>query len=261
MIDFSKVTVELAQDKPPPAGPIPREVLEYFRRKKLKPGFSYKDVWAEEHRFAFTVAKVMERSILRTVRDSIDKAIEQGLSLEEWKLDAEPMLERSGWREHVSDEAKHHRLRVIYETNMRVARANGQADRIQRTKKVLPFLVYELGPSKEHRPEHVAWSKIGPLSVDDEFWKEHMPPNDYGCKCRVRQISRREAEKLGGPGMAPDDERVPYELPDGRKGTAPKGVHPTFAYPMGSKGRSKALEDALKTERNREPGDDDDDGY
>jgi hypothetical protein len=34
---------------------IPKEALAYLKNKKLRPGFSYKDVWHEEHATAFTV--------------------------------------------------------------------------------------------------------------------------------------------------------------------------------------------------------------
>ena len=36
------------------------------------------------------------------------------------------------------------------------------------------------------------------LPVDDPWWQTHYPPNGWGCKCWVRQVSRREAERLGG---------------------------------------------------------------
>ena len=38
-------------------GPVPREALDYFRAKDLRPGFDYRDVWGSEHAHAFTVAK------------------------------------------------------------------------------------------------------------------------------------------------------------------------------------------------------------
>ena len=36
---------------------IPKQALDYLKKKKLHPAFSYKDVWNEEHSTAFTVAK------------------------------------------------------------------------------------------------------------------------------------------------------------------------------------------------------------
>lgn len=91
---------------------------------------------------------------------------------------------------------------------MRTARAAGQWERIQRTKDTHPSLLYQLGPSKEHRPEHVEWHGLL-LHVDDPFWREHFPPNGWGCKCWVRQVSRREAARLEKSGItAPEPKPV-----------------------------------------------------
>ena len=49
---------------------IPDAALNYIKDKKLKLGFSYKDVWNEEHATAFTVAKVAG-SRKRKVKDKI----------------------------------------------------------------------------------------------------------------------------------------------------------------------------------------------
>ena len=77
----------------------------------------------------------------------------------------------------------------LYAANLRTARAAGQWDRITRTKHLLPYLVYELGPSETHRPEHAAWAGLC-LPVDDPWWRTHAPPNGWGCRCRVRQVAR-----------------------------------------------------------------------
>lgn len=231
-------------DAPKP-GPVPKEALDFFRKKKLKPSFKYTDVWQQEHTFAFTVAKITERGILKTVRDSIESAIADGKTLEDWKKEITPTLQQSGWKKHVTDANEPSRLRTIFETNMRMARAHGQHERIQRTKKILPFLKWELGPSKEHNPQHVEWSKMQPLPVDDPSWKYRTPPCKWGCKCHLRQISRRETDKLGGPGESPDLVMVPFDI-DGRKGEAPEGVDPEFSYPKDGAGREESLNDALQ---------------
>ena len=76
--------------------------------------------------------------------------------------------------------------------NRRTAYAAGQWARILRTAKALPYLLYSLGPNRDH---HVAIAGTI-LPFDTPFWHTHFPPNGWGCKCRVRQISSRERERL-----------------------------------------------------------------
>ncbi len=242
------------KDEKPKAGPVPKEALEFFRRKKLKPALRFTQVWREEHNLAFTVAKLMEVTVLEHVRKHVEKAIAEGTTLEDFKKDVGPQLEESGWRASMTEAQVPHRLRVIYETNMRMARANGQEDRAQRTKKVMPFFIFELGPSKEHNPEHVKWAGTI-LSVDDPWWAAgHAPPCTYGCKCRRRQISKGEANDKGGESDAPVVPKVEWELPDVGRVSVPAGVHPSFAYPKGSGGREKVLGQALDAAKAGEDG-------
>lgn len=246
------MSVTLAAGKKPiKPGPVPAEALDYFKRKKLKPAFRYTEVWQEEHDLAFTVAKVMERDLLADVRDTIEQAIAEGRTFEQWKKDVLPSLAQSGWMGDAKGNVPS-RLKVIYETNMRVARANGQEDRAQRTKNVLPYFMYELGPSKIHRPQHVAWRGLI-FKVDDPFWKTHTPPCAYGCNCRKRQISRLEAERLGGESEVPRERMVKWELPDGRTETVPDGVHPSFAYRKSARERREQLNKELKTPPGKGP--------
>lgn len=232
-------------------GPVPAEALDYFKRKKLKPAFRYTEVWQEEHDLAFTVAKVMERDLLADVRDTIEQAIAEGRTFEQWKKDVLPALSKSGWMGDAEGNVPS-RLKVIYETNMRVARANGQEDRAQRTKNILPYFKYEIGPSKIHRPQHLAWNGLI-FKIDDPFWQAHTPPCAYGCNCRKRQISRLEAERLGGESEAPREKQVKWELPDGRTETVPDGVHPSFAYRKSARERREQLDKELKAPPGKGP--------
>lgn len=189
-------------------GPVPQAALAYIRNKGWKPSFSFLDVWREEHGFAFTVAKAMQMDVLTAIRAEIEKALENGTTLQQFKNDLTPTLQRLGWwgqkevKDLITGEVKAsqlgspRRLKVIYQANMRQARAAGQWDRIERTKKALPYLLYSLGPSERHRELHVLWSGTL-LPVDDPWWNEHMPPNGWGCKCRVRQVGGSEMARRG----------------------------------------------------------------
>ena len=197
-----------------PAGPVPKEALAFWRGKGLSPSFSYRDVWREEHRKAFSAAGAMRLDLIKDLRDSLEQALEEGQTFREWSRDIKPVLEEHGWlgkdvkvkdpetgRERTI-EVNPRRLAVIYETNMRVARAVGQYERVQRTKDVTPYFEYNLGPSARHRPEHAAVEGTI-LPVDDDFWSAHLPPNGYGCKCWVRAISESSAESKGGQTEVP----------------------------------------------------------
>lgn len=237
-------------------GPPPRDALDWFRAKGLKPSFDWADVWREEHAVAFTVAKMLHLDLLADVRAEVDRALAEGLTFHDFQKRLAPVLQEKGWwgvkelTDPLTGETKQvqlgspRRLRVIYDTNLRTARAAGQWARIRRTQNSHPYLLYTVGPSREHRPEHLSWHGTL-LPVDDPWWKTHFVPNGWGCKCRIRQISRREHDRLVKTGLPVPPNAATQELdpetglPTGRrvratvpvKTTAPKlstveWVHP-----------------------------------
>jgi len=233
--------------------PVPKDALEWFRAKGYKVGFDFRDVWQEEHANAFTVAKAMRLDILEGIRAQVDKALAQGQSFGEFKRELQPLLERMGWwgKQELFDPLEGaerevqlgspRRLQTIYNINLRTAHAAGQWQRIQRAKATHPYLLYQLGPSREHRVEHVGWAGRL-LPVDHPWWQTHFPPNGWGCKCHVRAVSKREAERLRTQGAvsetAPD--QGTQEFVNQRTGEVlqvPRGIEPGWAYNPGAVGR------------------------
>ncbi|SOC26873.1 phage minor head protein [Stappia indica] len=200
----------------------PREVTDYFRDKTSRPRFSWLDVWGEEHAHAFTVAKATETELIGAFRRSLDTAITDGQTFENWKKGIRGELERLGWAKprlvedpdgidppRLVDFTSDRRLKTIFWSNMRAARAAGQWNRVQRTKAALPFLLYVRTAAADPRPEHLVWAGTL-LPVDDPWWDTHFPPNGWGCKCAVRQVSRFEARRLvGDREITIDGEAVP----------------------------------------------------
>ncbi|MBX3545579.1 phage minor head protein [Chelatococcus sp.] len=186
---------------------VPPEVPRYFADKSLKPGFSYLDTWAQEHAYSFTVAKAVETELLTAFRDSIAKAIDAGQGFETWREGIRDELARLGWwgkrlvddpdggPAKLVDFSSPRRLRTIFWSNLRSARAAGQWERMQRGKRALPYILYVRTTSSDPRQEHLSWVGII-LPIDDPFWSTHFPPNGWMCKCTVRQISGRERDKL-----------------------------------------------------------------
>jgi Phage Mu protein F like protein len=206
-------------------GPVPSDVLAFWKAKHLKPSFDYREVWGSEHDAAFTAAKVLRLDALKTLQNGIERALAEGHDFATFKREIQPHLENAGWwDEHevtdpeTGDEVTVNppkRLKLIFDTNVRVSRAIGQWDRIQQEKKRRPYLLYGIGPSVRHREQHVTWAGLL-LPVDDPFWTYAFPPNGFGCRCHTRSVDPREYAKLvregtlaGPPEPVLDDEGRP----------------------------------------------------
>lgn len=248
---------------------IPQKALEYIKQKKLKPAFSYKDVWNEEHITSFTVAKVMQIDILKDMKDAVEKAIANGETLSQFKKNLLPTLYQKGWsgKQIIKDDKTGedvevyidapHRLKTIYETNLRSAYMKGRFDRSYESD-AHPYLMYRVGPSKVHRPEHLAFDGLI-LDKNDKFWLSHNPPNGWGCKCYTVAVSKERKERYEKEGIPSNSESMPLTIKikaktvspkisyktyiNKRNGTiskAPSGVAPSFNFnrrlPAGSEG-------------------------
>lgn len=235
----------------------PKEALDFFRQKGWRVGFDFRDVWRQEHVHAFTVAKAMTVDVLGSIRGELDRALAEGRTFRDFQKELTPTLQKLGWwgRRTVTDPktgepvdaqlGSPRRLRTIYRANLRTARAAGQWERVQRTRRTHPFLLYRIGPSREHREQHVAWDGLI-LPADDPWWDAHMPPNGWGCKCRVRQLSRREAERRGGPAEAPPTRMRRWRNKrTGRVERVPEGIDPGWDTNPG-KVRARTLREELE---------------
>lgn len=206
-------------------GPTP-EVTGYFERKGVVPAFKWLDVWGEEHSYNFMVSGATDLELTTAFRDSIATALRTGQGFDNWRHGMREELARLGWLgprtvsdptgkepDRVVDFSSGRRLKTIFWSNMNSARAAGQWERAQRTKKALPYFLYIRTSSKDPREEHLGWVGII-LPVDHPFWITHFPPNGWLCKCQVRQITAREAERLLGLTAEPGGIQYTKEVPD-----------------------------------------------
>lgn len=74
---------------------------------------------------------------------------------------------------------------------------------------VFPYCVYLASPDDRVRPAHAALhGKIIP--TDHQFWDNHTPPWEFGCRCDKAGMSREDVEEIreAEAGKAPEDQRV-----------------------------------------------------
>ena len=192
----------------------PEAVRRYFDDKGQRPSFDWRDIASQEHAHTFTVAKSAGFDVLDDLRAAVKDAIANQTRWEDFAAELRPTLMRKGWwgQKAVIDPKTGEkvkaqlgslkRLRTIHWANVATARAAGEWERTLSTKTFLPFLRYTLSSAERKRPEHRAW--VGTiLPVDDPWWQSHYPPNGWGCRCGVRQITRAQAMEQG---FDPDDD-------------------------------------------------------
>lgn len=207
-----------------------KEAIIHFQGKTLLTSESYFDVKAYEHALAFTVAKIADEDLLKTVRDAIQSALENGTDFRTFKRTLLPYLNAQGWGNFTEDkQLLDRRLRTIFNTNMSSSYSAGQWQRIQKTKEFLPYLKYMPSLSANKRDEHKQYYGIV-RPVDDPIWQSIFPKNGYGCRCWVKQLTQRQAEKEGISDPV-DLEMETVENPrTGEKMITPKGVHFSFNH-------------------------------
>lgn len=239
-----------------PFATAPEEVTRYFREKRSSPSFDWRDVAPQEHAFSWTVAKSMEHDILDDIRAAVDDAIVNRTTYQDFAARLTPILQEKGWwgrgiqtdprdgQPRIVQLGSPRRLRTIYWANTRTAHAAGEWERTDRNKRFLPYLLYTLSRAERRRPEHEGWVGIV-LPVDDPWWDTHYPPNGWGCQCGVRQISEREARRLGWTDGMEGPQIIMRPWKNRRSGETvmvPLGIDPGWATNPGKARAANAAE-------------------
>lgn len=220
---------------------IDRAALEHLQSKALKSSFSHYDVWLDQHKYAYTVAKMMDEDMLAEVRAAVADALKNGTGLAEFKQRLKPYLMSRGWwgesvmidpldgKEKTVQLGSTRRLRTIFETNMRTAHAASKWQSIERNQKAMPYLRYNGSAAQNKRDAHKRYYGLI-LPVQHPIWQQIFPPNGYGCKCTVSQLTRGQA-KREGISPEPDFDFVSVTNPrTGEVVKVPADITPSFAH-------------------------------
>ena len=169
------------------------EAQNFLREKVSLPTKTWKDIQDGMHARAFVIAGAQKAELLSDIRGSLQKALDDGTTLADFRKDFRSIVQRHGW----SYKGKEGwRTAVIFNTNMRSAFSAGNEAQLQKTKASRPYARYIAGLSAEPRPEHLEWHNTI-LPIDHAWWSTHTPPNGWGCKCRKVSVSNFELEKNG----------------------------------------------------------------
>lgn len=191
-----------------------KEAVDYFKQKINLPTRRWNDLEGAMHTRAFTVAGAMRADILLDFRKAVDRAIEKGDSLQDFRNNFYDIAKK--WRAaDPSFDAKMEkpkygawRSKVIYQTNMITAAAAAQERQARAMPDVFTHAKYICQMLPGSRDEHKAWNGTV-LPVNDPWWEKHSPPNGFGCLCEKEFISKYEMdagmEKQTKAPTAPND--------------------------------------------------------
>lgn len=232
--------------EPVPISLVPAEAVRHFVAKGFAFGFAWQDVWQGEHARAFTVAKVMSRDVLETIRDAVERAIAEGETLADFRKQLRPRLEALGWwgrqvmRDPLTGELESvqlgspRRLKTIFEVNLRTSYAAGRWERVWRNRAAFPMLEYVSVKDGREREEHGAWHGTR-LPIEDPWWDSHYPPNGWNCRCIVKPLSAGRIARLGlGEVRAPKfKDRDWVNKRTGEVHRIEDGIDPGWSYHVG----------------------------
>lgn len=177
--------------------PLPfDEAIKYWQGKvPLSPGEFY--ALADELKArAFTISGVTRMDMIETVKDAVESAIKNGITLADFKKAIADIIEAQGWSTS--------RANMIFQTNVQgaynVGRYKQQTDPDVLDRR--PWWQYLHTPGQANpRPDHEAHD--GEIyRADDPFWDVWYPHRGslgdwWNCKCSVRTLSDSELEEFG----------------------------------------------------------------
>ena len=200
----------------------PKDAIDYLKKKGIAITFDWEALSQKAHQVAFTVAGVLKLDVLTTLREHTLKAIQKGMTFEDYKSSLGNRFAEAGFSPTFKAKTKSgkekivtltpSRLENIFRTNIQSAYNSG---RLQQQQKAIEssseemFYLYNATLDKRTRPSHKKLDGLC-LPVSDPIWKKIYPPNGFRCRCSVSLISATQAKRLGvrirrnAPSAAPD---------------------------------------------------------
>ncbi len=188
-------------------GLAPKDAIAYFEAKGFKISWNWWETWQEAHAKAFTVAKAAKMDVLEAIREELALALKNGTTRHDFIKTLEPKLKALGWwgkqvsigpdgKEIVDQLGSPWRLKNIYRTNIQTAYMAGRYKSQMENSDHRPYWLYVAVLDKNTRKSHASLNgKV--FHYTDPIWKTHYPPNGWGCRCRVRTLSKRALDRKG----------------------------------------------------------------
>lgn len=175
--------------------PVPfEEAIDAFRGKVPLKAHEFYALTQEARAKAFTVSGVAQMDILMDMHGAIDKAIEAGETLADFRNRVDDIFQARGWT--APEALTPWRMETIFRNNVQTAYSTGRYKQMMDQVDAFPYWEYDTAGDLDVRPSHAAHEgKIYP--ADHPFWDTWYPPNGHNCRCGVNPVHRSVVEEEG----------------------------------------------------------------
>ncbi|XPV77679.1 MAG: phage minor head protein [Desulfovibrio sp.] len=169
----------------------PEEAFKYWNSKKPVTRAEFDQLSDSARERAFVVSGLSRLDQVSSIHSAIEKAIDNGETLQSFKKRIAGTLDSAGWGGETA-----HRIENIYRTNMQTAYMAGRYGSLKKAAKTRPYWMYDAVGDRQTRPSHaVLDGKVYP--ADHPFWEKFYPPNGFFCRCDVISLSPRQVKARG----------------------------------------------------------------
>ncbi len=197
------------------------DIRRWIERRDPRPIGHWNDLGREEYARAFAVARTSGQDVIDDLYFAFYDVIAAGGTERDFERLVVPTLKAKGWLADRPAGVVADRVRLIYDTNLKLAQGSGKWSRYWASRTGLPYLRATTGrdervrhPPKSKLSDHRAWEGIV-LPIEHPFWARWFPPLGFRCRCNVIQMTRSQLLRMPG-GITSEAELAEREARLGR---------------------------------------------
>lgn len=185
------------------------EAVTWFRRRVPLPKDEWEKMSIRAQRKAFTVAAVADMDLLEDTKRSLDAAMSEGHSFEEWRDGIGDRL-RAAWSTAFKKQRPKNPgalLETIFRTNVQQSYSAGRYRQLTSPAVLAarPFWMYDA--VLDDRTTGGCRELNGAvLPATDPFWDTHTPPLHFRCRSGLRSLREDQARERGVATAPPEND-------------------------------------------------------
>ncbi|MFZ5774035.1 MAG: phage minor head protein [Thermodesulfobacteriota bacterium] len=172
--------------------PLPMaEAQEFWRDKVMLSPSQFRRLSAEARLRAFAIGGIAKGDELATVFTALQRAIDQGISFEQFKEECGDIFTRRGWTG-----LRAWRVDNVFRTNIQTAYNVGRYRQLKGMADAFPYWRYSAVNDSRTRPTHLAMNGLV-YPAGHPFWNTWYPPNGFRCRCSVVPLTAGQVKSRG----------------------------------------------------------------